>query len=1305
MANEIAIRLAVGGGSEAKAEFAAFRRSGEEAFQAVGATAETQSQRVKNQFDRAVDDAEAAQARLAAAAAKIAAITPKTAIQMQIEAANGSTARGGVLEQPGAARAMAQYEGSARASAAAFADLLGQQERAEATALKLKAAIDPLWVAEQRYARALEEVALAERAGILTAKDLADARGRAEQALRDARLAGSAADAHVNAYHRDLDTARSRAALLKAELDPLGAAQDRLNHKLEDYQRLQRLELLTTEQLTAAQARARREYDETRAAIARQTGTSHALSTMQRQTLIYTASDIVASGASGASPLQIAMQQGPQVLQAFAVEEGGLARIKALLFGSDGVVAGIDAMGEAGVRSGGTVEQAAQQTGGALDGVKDKAKEAGGALVAENGVGGATAKVTGLLTPMRLALGATAIAAIVATKAWYDYASAQAKLETLAVGLGAVTGQTVRQLEESAEAGAAAGRVSVAAAREMEAGFVAVGVAGGETMAKAIGISKDLGAALGTDAAGGAKALTDALADPAKGADDLRLKLGAIDAVTTQHIQTLLEENRVQDAQRVLIDAVGVATAGASDHVMGLSRAWDAVERAASGALDHMGRAIDLAVSGPADAQRLNDLRAEQQYRRNPKIGDLGGAFRSAAYVGMSDTDIQREADNLVGKIAAATGRAAQAATNKRVGQASPLISAYTGDDALSALKQNRAKLAAVLNDPAAVRDLAKAGGLDDARETLAAYTHAVETYLTPAARKAALDRADLVVARARTPQEKAAAAAARERLQQAGQVITAANAEAAAHARSGAALAQASRAGAGRAATQAREAEAMRVGAQAALDVGDAYLKSSAAGMTAEIRRKALTDATRKGIDVDAQVARELALRVGEGAAAGARSVATLREETTVRAAVNNAVLNGTALAAQMNDMLSDEAALRPLIALQAVVQGDALARLTTIVAAYRKAQADANGEQQRSAAILATHATDDAILGMRDQIEFARDRTGAGAVEIARRAAEREAADRYAALPEEDPVRAGYVANKVAEARTKQAADQAGYMAGIRNAQADTAALAARELQLVGLSGEKREAILDRLKLEIDLRSRGVDLAGSEAIEILNGVDAQARMNAALKLASATMDELRGFGERFVDTVLSEDTWSSWGNAGKTILAELKSEFLKLALLNPIKNLLNGGSALPTLGKLASLFGGGGPALAPNVTEGVSSSILAAASIAPIGFNAAGTERWSGGLTWVNENGPEIADLPNGTRIYPAAKSRQMLAAANDPPRTLRVEVVKGDLFDVHVTEIATPIAAGYAQQAMIGGSAMAREASARAARRRIG
>ena len=40
--------------------------------------------------------------------------------------------------------------------------------------------------------------------------------------------------------------------------------------------------------------------------------------------------------------------------------------------------------------------------------------------------------------------------------------------------------------------------------------------------------------------------------------------------------------------------------------------------------------------------------------------------------------------------------------------------------------------------------------------------------------------------------------------------------------------------------------------------------------------------------------------------------------------------------------------------------------------------------------------------------------------------------------------------------------------------------------------------------------------------------------------------------------------------------------------------------------------------------------------------GYNAAGNDNWRGGLTWLGENGPELAYLPQGTKILSAQESR---------------------------------------------------------------
>jgi hypothetical protein len=80
--------------------------------------------------------------------------------------------------------------------------------------------------------------------------------------------------------------------------------------------------------------------------------------------------------------------------------------------------------------------------------------------------------------------------------------------------------------------------------------------------------------------------------------------------------------------------------------------------------------------------------------------------------------------------------------------------------------------------------------------------------------------------------------------------------------------------------------------------------------------------------------------------------------------------------------------------------------------------------------------------------------------------------------------------------------------------------------------------------------------------------------------KTIVASQQELNRFGGQLIDDVLNPDNWSSWGDMGKRILHELEVELITLAAINPLKNLLNGGT-LPTLGgvlgKLGGLFGGG--------------------------------------------------------------------------------------------------------------------------------
>lgn len=50
-------------------------------------------------------------------------------------------------------------------------------------------------------------------------------------------------------------------------------------------------------------------------------------------------------------------------------------------------------------------------------------------------------------------------------------------------------------------------------------------------------------------------------------------------------------------------------------------------------------------------------------------------------------------------------------------------------------------------------------------------------------------------------------------------------------------------------------------------------------------------------------------------------------------------------------------------------------------------------------------------------------------------------------------------------------------------------------------------------------------------------------------------------------------------------------------------------------------------------------------------VGSNAEGTNNWRGGPTWVGERGPELVDLPRGSRVLPNKESVQMARSAAQP------------------------------------------------------
>ena len=471
-----------------------------------------------------------------------------------------------------------------------------------------------------------------------------------------------------------------------------------------------------------------------------------------------------------------------------------------------------------------------------------------------------------------------------------------------------------------------------------------------------------------------------------------------------------------------------------------------------------------------------------------------------------------------------------------------------------------------------------------------------------------------------------------------------------------------------------------MEVAAKASLDLADAYLTGGAAGIEADARRKAATDATRKGIDVEQQVRRQLALTVAEGVATSAKSVDQLRQETVARAAANDNVAAGTLAASRVNQALSDEAALRPLLTLRTLAHGEALAELNKVVDAYTAALAKAHSEEARSGAQAALAGLDDRVKEAQADLAYVGDTSGRRERGVARRAAARESRDRGYDGQSGAEFEAQSVGAVDAELTTRRASSAAGAL----RSQQDRNALLQAEIGLVGKSADQHDRVLASLQLEQQLAGELGDDYDRFAPAVLAAADATEVSREKLQALTNDWQELRQAGDQFLDDLTNPD-----GSGIKRLLQDIEQEFIKLALLNPLKNMLFG-EKNPTLGgvlgNIGKLFNHGAPAP---------------------GKNASGTERWSGGMTWVNENGPEIADLPGGTRIYPASETRRMLAGNdNASPSRIGVDIkLNTDLFTAAVAGAADQRIGVAAPSIAAGGAQLSAVTAARRGRRKLG
>ena len=120
---------------------------------------------------------------------------------------------------------------------------------------------------------------------------------------------------------REAESFAARANALRAAIDPLGAAQARLNQELAEYATLAKRGAITSAEHTAAHGLAKQRFDLTSQAI-KGVGGATGLTRNQLLTLQYTFNDVVASMSTGMSPMTVLMQQAKSFRKELAGDAG-----------------------------------------------------------------------------------------------------------------------------------------------------------------------------------------------------------------------------------------------------------------------------------------------------------------------------------------------------------------------------------------------------------------------------------------------------------------------------------------------------------------------------------------------------------------------------------------------------------------------------------------------------------------------------------------------------------------------------------------------------------------------------------------------------------------------------------------------------------------------------------------------------------------------------------------------------------------------------------------------------------------------
>ncbi|OCC01718.1 hypothetical protein BA190_27540 [Labrys sp. WJW] len=411
--------------------------------------------------------------------------------------------------------------------------------------------------------------------------------------------------------------------------------------------------------------------------------------------------------------------------------------------------------------------------------------------------------VAGLVSPTVLAVaglgGLTAALVLAGT----TFAGQQKQINDLiSRGVGRGSGARLSQINAVADEATIPG-FSRSSARDIAAGLAGTGRISGGMISSITGLAPGLASLMGGDLEAAGQRLAQAFADPTKGAEDLEKALGPLDDKTKQAVRSLQAMGDVAGAQRALLEGIrdGVQQAAEQTGI------WARIVTNLSNAWDDLGNKVNRTVTGGTLEEQLGDaqmkyIELEKQLSDSRQGTDPNSPL--AGILGQLDSGLQKQVQDAlveVNRLQTLVDQArATAAANRKTAedkaaasQAGEYVRSVQPD--IQKLQTLRDMLASMSNAAASPDIMGRMGvSGEQTRQAIDAVTGALQSYMSADEKARASEQLTIAAINARTVAEKANIASQRERLALAGQSVSVAEQQRRAEAAAAAVMAQANR-------------------------------------------------------------------------------------------------------------------------------------------------------------------------------------------------------------------------------------------------------------------------------------------------------------------------------------------------------------------------------------------------------------------------------------------------------------------------------------------------------------------------------